>query len=299
MGVIYKITSPTSKVYVGKTYDLRKRINAHKCASKKGVSHILHNSVRKYGWDAHVLEIIETIEDDKLNERETFWIEELKTYCYENESGMNMTKGGDGQRSTWMHKIELRKYFSDRFSGEGNPFHGKKHTDETKQLMGRKASERNIKRGTLIPKWAYEKGLDVIRKKVVCYNDKGEFIAKYNSIAEAANAFNINSNRIIDSCKEDTTGVDGKYIFRYWQEGFPIKINTGKINAKTVKRPVVWLTPEYEVAMEFTSAQAASDFIGIPKTTINRAAMYNYLMPIRTGHIFFYKDLWEEISQAV
>lgn len=45
MGVVYKITSPTGKIYVGKTYNFRKRMTWHKYATKKGSKIILHNSI--------------------------------------------------------------------------------------------------------------------------------------------------------------------------------------------------------------------------------------------------------------
>ena len=58
MGVIYKITSPSGRLYVGKTHDLRKRVNAYKCDVRKNRKDLkLHNSLRKYGWDAHILEV--------------------------------------------------------------------------------------------------------------------------------------------------------------------------------------------------------------------------------------------------
>jgi len=75
MGVIYKITSPSGRLYVGKTHDLRKRVNAYKCDVRKNRKDLkLHNSLRKYGWDAHILEVIEEVEDALLDEREIYWI---------------------------------------------------------------------------------------------------------------------------------------------------------------------------------------------------------------------------------
>ena len=91
MGVIYSIMNPKGKLYVGKTYNLRKRINSHKCCTRKGSTVILHNSIRKYGWDNHLLSVIEEVPDEFINEREIFWIATLKTYCYENKMGLNMT----------------------------------------------------------------------------------------------------------------------------------------------------------------------------------------------------------------
>ena len=157
MGVIYKIISPSWKIYVGKTYNLRKRISSHKCSAKADKNIMLHNSIRKYGWDAHNLEVIEEVDDSIMDEREIYWIAELETYCYENPMGLNMTKGGEGQRSTWMHKTGLRKWFSEKFTGEGNPFYGKKHTEETRKKLsiahkGQSPSEETRKKNKHIQK---------------------------------------------------------------------------------------------------------------------------------------------------
>lgn len=294
MGVIYKITSPTNRIYVGKTYNLNLRIASHKHASKQGKNIILHNSVRKYGWDAHKLEIIEEIADELLNEREMFWIAELKTYCFDNEDGMNMTKGGDGQRSTWMHKTELRKFFSDKFSGEGNPFYGKKHSQETRKFLSEHAKIRNMADGRRVPEWGAEKGWASVRRPIICYNVYGLMCGEYASIMEAAKEMKLTQSQINGSLSEDSW-ANGLYFFRYKTEGYPIKIEVGEIKKQSVKRAVLTLTSDYEIVYEHPSAQEASEFWGIPKTTINRAAMYNWLVPIRTGHVFIYTDLYEEI----
>lgn len=291
MGLIYKITSPNNKLYVGKTYDLRKRINAHKCATKYGKNIILHNSIRKYGWDAHVLEILEECSDELMNDREMFWIAELKTYCYENKDGMNMTKGGDGQRSTWMHDLERRKKQSERFSGSGGTFYGKKHTKETKRLIGEKASKRNKETNCTIPEWGVEKGRQKARKAVMVYDNNGDFVSEFISISEAARKLELKLASAKDSVLYNSW-IGGKYLIKYKTENYPLKIEVGEIKIQTAKRPVYWLSEDLEPICEFPSAKEASDFFGIPKTTINRASMYNDLNPIRTGHIFLYKDLY-------
>jgi group I intron endonuclease len=214
MGLIYKITSPTSKIYVGKTYDLRKRINCHKCCVRKGSNIILHNSIRKYGWDAHVLEIIEEVDDSLLNEREMFWITELKTYCYENKMGLNMTKGGEGQRSTWMHKIEQRKKQSERFTKEGNPFFGKKHTNETIKFLSENAVIRNKKNGTKIPEWGAEKGRNIVRKKVICYDFFGKLLSEHESVTSAGKDLGLNPSSISAVCKGNRNHTGG-FCFEY------------------------------------------------------------------------------------
>lgn len=299
MGVIYKITSPTSRVYVGKTYDLRKRINAHKTAVRGGSAVILHSSIRKYGWDAHVLEVIEQVEDERLNEREMFWISELKTYCHENPMGMNMTLGGDGQRSTWMHKTELRKRFSDRFSGAGNPFHGKKHSEESKRIIGEKTSKRNLEKEISIPAWGAEKGRLKVIRAVLCYDKYGNFLKQYDSLTSAEKELKVPHSSISESCNNIITGVFGRYIFRYAEPNYPLKIEVGEVKEKTVKRIVLYLDKRLGIIKEYSSALEASNDLDVPITTIRRSSYYNNYKPIRTGHIFIYKDLHEKLSKQI
>ena len=60
-GIIYKITNPNSKIYIGQTTKLLKRKGAYKrldsCIQNQI---ILYRSLKKYGWNAHSFEIIES-----------------------------------------------------------------------------------------------------------------------------------------------------------------------------------------------------------------------------------------------
>jgi len=289
MGVIYKIKSPSDKLYVGKTYNLRKRINAHKCSAKKGKNILLHNSIRKYGWDAHVLEVIEEVPDELMDEREMFWIKELGTYCYENKMGMNMTKGGDGQRTTWMHDIERRKWYSEKFKGENGSFYGRKHTEEAKKIISQKTREFNLRTGRVVPQWGVEKGRLKVIKAVICYNVDGVAISEHDSASDAAKYYSLSSSAVTGCCRGKNSGMNGKYTFRYKTEDSLSKIDV-KINRSTLKRPVLVFTSKFKFLKEYPSSTEAAAHLNVPKTTINRAAMYNDLHPIRKGFIFVYKD---------
>lgn len=73
-GIIYKITNPNGKVYIGQTTNLLKRKGAYKrldsCIQNQVV---LYRSLKKYGWDTHIFEIIENCDFEKLNVRERYW----------------------------------------------------------------------------------------------------------------------------------------------------------------------------------------------------------------------------------
>ena len=61
-GYIYKITSPSGKIYIGQTNDIEKRkINYEKLLCK--AQRLLYSSIKKYGWDNHKLEVLLEVND--------------------------------------------------------------------------------------------------------------------------------------------------------------------------------------------------------------------------------------------
>jgi len=66
---IYKITSPSGKIYIGQTMDVGKRKKSYEKLKCKGQPK-LYNSLVKYGFSEHIFEIIEECEVADLNTRE-------------------------------------------------------------------------------------------------------------------------------------------------------------------------------------------------------------------------------------
>lgn len=295
MGVIYKITSPTGRVYIGKTYNLSSRIASYKHDLKKDrYTTVLFMSLKKYGWDSHIMQVIEEVESERMSEREIFWIKELKTFHLDSKYGMNMTRGGEAGGGPWMHDVERRKKQSKRFSGEGGTFYGKTHTEEWRKKKSKEVSEYNKKIGWKVPQWGAEKGWAAVRKHIVAYNNNGNKIGEYESITEAAKILNINIQGIKDSLKYKQWHI-GAYFFKYKKDETPT-VPIDNIGVKAEKRPVLFLSEYLEVMSEYPSAYEASQELKLPVTSIRRAALYNYTQPLRTGHIFIYKDIFEKLN---
>jgi len=87
---IYKITSPSNKIYIGQSVNLETRFKKYKNLNcKRQIP--LYNSFMKYGYKNHVFEIIEECSIEQLNEREVYW---GLYYDVLGKEGLNCRLGG-------------------------------------------------------------------------------------------------------------------------------------------------------------------------------------------------------------
>lgn len=71
---IYKITSPSGKIYIGQTTSIKRRFNQYKKDSPGNrYQRKLYNSFQKYGINNHIFKVIEYIDFTQLYIRERFW----------------------------------------------------------------------------------------------------------------------------------------------------------------------------------------------------------------------------------
>ena len=124
--VIYKITNPTGRVYIGKTVDFNQRMSKYR-RLKNNEQKIIYASILKYGWENHVVEILQEAEPDRLNELEIEYIKKNNSYRYENDLGMNLTRGGDGG----LGRVDSEEVRNKR----ALKLVGSKRNNETKALM--------------------------------------------------------------------------------------------------------------------------------------------------------------------
>jgi group I intron endonuclease len=88
---IYKITSPSGKIYIGQSMNINKRWNIYKNLHCKNQRHVYH-SIVKYGYESHKFEIIHQCLPGELNYFEKYYVDLHKTFnsCH----GMNLKDGG-------------------------------------------------------------------------------------------------------------------------------------------------------------------------------------------------------------
>lgn len=88
---IYKITSPTGKVYIGQSLNVKSRFTRYMKLSCKAQTKI-YNSLVKYGPENHTFEILHECRKEDLNKAE---IEYIKHYnALSREYGLNLKEGG-------------------------------------------------------------------------------------------------------------------------------------------------------------------------------------------------------------
>lgn len=89
---IYKITNPKGKVYIGKSKNIEKRFKSYYKMQHCHQQIKLFNSLKKYGPENHIFEIVEECFVDQLNEKEKYYIKFYNSL----DNGLNLTIGGDG-----------------------------------------------------------------------------------------------------------------------------------------------------------------------------------------------------------
>lgn len=98
---IYKVTNTiNNKVYIGQSINIEKRWRAHRTSpynsNSNSYNSIFYRAIRKYKINNFKFEVLEECAEDKLNEREIYWI---KYYDSTNiEKGYNISLGGCSSR---------------------------------------------------------------------------------------------------------------------------------------------------------------------------------------------------------
>lgn len=99
-GVIYKLTSPSSKIYIGQSINFKERLKKYKNCTNNSIGKYLYNAIKKYGFSNFVVEVLVIIELDddikitkkELNTLEIYYIKKFNSFI----DGYNLTAGGEG-----------------------------------------------------------------------------------------------------------------------------------------------------------------------------------------------------------
>lgn len=101
---IYKIVSPSGKVYIGQSWNIEKRFKQYRTLSSIKSQKLLYRSIRKYGYDAHHFSVLSVLNKNctqsNLDNAEVYYIAKEK----ESKSLLNLTSGGLGGKGTKREK---------------------------------------------------------------------------------------------------------------------------------------------------------------------------------------------------
>lgn len=136
---------------------------------------------------------------------------------------------------------ENSRFYGRHLFGEDNPHYGKKHSEETRQLLSELAKNRVVSQETRdkisntlksknIVAWnkgkklspeQYEKVIKILRKscenrkiRINQYNLDGEYIKTWESATDAGNAYGIQGAHITDCCNGKRLSCNG-FLWRY------------------------------------------------------------------------------------
>ena len=110
MGLIYLKISPSGGKYIGQTIYTEERRWREHCkeahwANGPCYQSLLNRAIRKYGKNNFQTVILEdNLSEEKLDEREKYWIAYYKTYVEFNCHGYNMTTGGKNGAKVFISK---------------------------------------------------------------------------------------------------------------------------------------------------------------------------------------------------
>lgn len=132
---IYKITSPSEKVYIGQSWDIGNRYSCYKTKSNNGQFKI-ERSVKKYGFENHKFEIIHELPEDTTQEvLDTY---EVLYWSLYKSCGIEMLNLKEPGNSHGKHSEETKNRISLKNKGRirtDKTWVGRKHSPESKEKM--------------------------------------------------------------------------------------------------------------------------------------------------------------------
>lgn len=145
---IYKITSPTGRIYIGQATDIDERWSDYMKLANCKQQPRLWNSLNKYTPEKHIYEVIHECTSDELNEMERYY-QDLFSVTGKNGLNCILTSASDRKGE---HSEETKKKIGKSLkglmvgeknpmfgrTGDKNPFWKKKHPSELQAIINEK-----------------------------------------------------------------------------------------------------------------------------------------------------------------
>lgn len=284
---IYSHTSPSGKVYVGQTVDIKRRWGTngehYRTKKKNGdyIQPVFARAIDKYGWKNFEHKVIL---EDQTKEAADYTEKYLISWYKQHGISYNITDGGEGTCGVIRHLSEDRKAAITIFMRTSHPMKGKHHTQETRNKIseafkGRKLSEERRRQMSILSTGrrhsedskkkmsAYRKEHPETwiggwnKKEVHQYDLKGYYMHSYPSAAEASCTLNIPGSDIL-KCVSGEIKSAGGFI---WKADKVDSINVDSLVARVTSHGVRL----YDVSEEGKRKRSASHGRPVNQYTIN------------------------------
>lgn len=254
---IYMIRNKINdKKYIGQSVDIWYRYRNHLSESynrncnKKAYNMAIHKAIRKYGENNFEIIVLEECSEEKLDEREIYWIDYYDTY----NNGYNQTIGGD----SFVKRIDRNNIY--RLWDDGNSVseihkitgHNKHNIIYILEGYDSYSSEESRRRGIKV----YSKSNS---KRVYMYDINGKYICEFSSITDASKKTNT-SHGDISACIHGRQKSANNYMWSLEKTD-----NIGEYNATMTnkKKKVLKYDSENNFIEEFDSITAAAKSVGL------------------------------------
>ena len=223
-GFVYKYTSPSGKIYIGKTKTTLKERAKNNAKGYKGCPYF-YRAIEKYGWENFEVEILEEVPLEILNEAEldyitkynstdrnigynisteetkyVYLIKRIPVYCYNSETGAFIERfesAFEAEKTIGVHRGSIRKALN-------KPDH------VCKDMLWKTEFFEKVEPLIRKPQKHY--------KKVYIYDAQtGNFLMEYDSIREAARETGYNRSTIQEQLSRSKVKKSKKYIFRLFK----------------------------------------------------------------------------------
>lgn len=195
---VYKITSPTGKVYIGSSIDLEYRIKCYEHMWNSSQIRIF-NSIKKHGWENHSWEILEETTEENLYRKERYYQEK---YDVLSEKGLNCEYVKTDSKPRKLSKESIEKMRS--------------------KLTGRQQSEATKKKRALSnSKPKTEKGIENIKEGIRkrFQREKGDLLGcdeAGNIIERFRGTWDVDKSRFNPYSLRSAMSLNRSYKKLYW-----------------------------------------------------------------------------------
>lgn len=270
---IYKITNKINgQCYIGQSINIARRWKEHIQASTTKNSQ-LYIAMRKYMIENFTFEIIEECSENKLNEREKYWIQYYDSY----NNGYNMTNGGEsGKKADYEYLVNQYKIY--------------KTTKKTAEIC--ECSYHTVSSAlqffNISPNYHGSSGQKRAIKQVDPVSLK--IIDSFESIADAQKKFNVSSNTAISNALKNKKIAYGYFWLDENEDLSVLQSRQPKVSYKNNK--ILQIDKNSGIVLrEYNNIKEALAFLGKPLNSTNiykalkgeRKTAYGYKWKIKEG----------------